>query len=157
MTRRRPYPRRPIAKGGAQGWGAPIVAVTGVGLGVTVLASRLRRVEVQGGSMMPALRPGDRLVAVRGLPIRGGDLVAVTDPRLPARLLVKRVASVGAGRHLEVVGDNPPASTDSRTFGPVPPALVTGRVVWRYWPPERRGPIGGAACGTSGDPQPAAR
>ncbi|MGI9118716.1 MAG: nickel-type superoxide dismutase maturation protease [Acidimicrobiales bacterium] len=151
MTRRRAYPRGQVTKGGHVWWG------WAAGVVVSILVSHLTRVEVRGQSMVPTLRPGDRLVAVRGLPIRGGDLVAVADPRLPSRLLVKRVASLGSGHHLDVVGDNPSASTDSRTFGPVPPNLVTGRVVWRYWPPERRGRISGAGCGAGGDPRPSAR
>jgi type IV secretory pathway protease TraF len=50
------------------------------------------------------------------------------------------VTAVG-GEGVTVVGDNPAASTDSRTFGPVPPKLVRGRVVYRYWPEGRRGRI----------------
>lgn len=40
-----------------------------------------------------------------------------------------------------VLGDNPPDSVDSRTFGPVPLALLKGRVIYRIWPPQRRGPV----------------
>jgi hypothetical protein len=46
------------------------------------------------------------------------------------------------------VGDNEKHSTDSRHFGPVPPALVRGKAVYRYAPPTRagrlRGPRGAA-------------
>lgn len=120
---------------------AGVVAVAGVA--VAFPRRRLVRVEVGGRSMAPALQPGDRVLVVRGLRPRPGDVVAVTDPRLRSRLLVKRVRAIGADRRLELVGDNAVASTDSRTFGSVPHTLVTGRVVWRYWPPHRRGrPIG---------------
>jgi len=64
--------------------------------------------------------------------------VAVSDPRRPARLMVKRVAAVDVGV-VTVAGDDPSASTDSRQFGPVPRALVRGRVVYRYAPPDRVG------------------
>jgi signal peptidase I len=97
--------------------------------------------------MAPALEPGDRLVVV-GIPWlppprpRPGQVVAVGDPRDPRRLLIKRVRAV---RHhddtLEVVGDAPEASTDSRTFGPVPRSSVVGRAVYRYAPTGRRGPL----------------
>ena len=107
-----------------------------------------RRVAVQGASMEPTLLAGDRLVVVsrpwgeRVRPV-AGDVVAVTDPRDPGRVLVKRVASVDrAARTLEVLGDAPDASTDSRDFGPVPLASVVGRVVYRYGPPGRSGPVG---------------
>ena len=102
----------------------------------------VRRVAVQGDSMRPGLEAGDRRLVV-GFPRprpRPGDVVAVVDPRDGARVMVKRVASVDSGDgRVTVVGDNPDASTDSRTFGPVDPRLVLGRVIYRYLPEERRG------------------
>lgn len=101
------------------------------------LATRLLvRLEVVGDSMTPAFEPGDRLLAVRLGRIRQGDVVAVRDPRHETRLIVKRVAWV-SGQVLELRGDNDAASTDSRSFGPVPRSAVTGRVVYRYAPPGR--------------------
>jgi len=87
--------------------------------------------------MRPALEEGDRLLVVRG-PARPGDVVAFPDPRRPSRTLVKRVAALGPGG-LTVLGDNAPASTDSRTFGPVPRSGLLGRAVYRYFPDSRRG------------------
>ena len=52
--------------------------------------------------------------------------------------MVKRVAGV-AGTEVFVRGDNEAASTDSRHFGPVGPAAIRGRVVYRYFPEGRRG------------------
>jgi nickel-type superoxide dismutase maturation protease len=116
----------------------------------------LGRLRVVGDSMVPTLLPGDRVLVWRGLgplrpPIRIGDLVAVVDPRDPdtrgsggvprERLMVKRVAGV-AGAEIIVRGDNEAASTDSRHFGPVSAAAVRGRVIYRYLPEERRGPLG---------------
>jgi nickel-type superoxide dismutase maturation protease len=97
-------------------------------------------VEVAGDSMRPTLHPGDRLVVVRvpGRWVRPGDLVTLPDPRQPDRVVVKRVAAV-AGGAVEVRGDDPSASTDSRTFGPVPASSLRGRVVYRYAPEARRG------------------
>jgi len=86
----------------------------------------LGRVEVTGDSMRPALLPGDRLLVLRGGPIPHGDVVAVADPRQPARTVVKRVAD-RRGTAVTVLGDNPEASTDSRTFGPVPSSTLRGR------------------------------
>jgi len=106
----------------------------------------LRRLRVTGESMVPTLLPGDRVLVAGGLgplrvPIRPGDLVAVTDPRQPDRVVVKRVAAVASGR-VEVRGDNEAASTDSRHFGPVDAATVVGRVIYRYHPEDRRGRLG---------------
>jgi len=100
----------------------------------------VRRVAVQGDSMRPALEPGDRLLVLRLLRPRPGDVVAVVDPRDGERVMVKRVAAVDPddGR-VTVLGDNPAASTDSRMFGPVRSDHVLGRAVYRYWPEQRRG------------------
>jgi nickel-type superoxide dismutase maturation protease len=100
----------------------------------------LRRVQVSGDSMRPGLQGGDRLLVMRARRVRKGDVVAVADPRRPARVVVKRVAAVGPDG-VTVLGDDPDASTDSRTYGPVPRALVQGRAVYRYWPEDRRGRI----------------
>ena len=90
--------------------------------------------------MLPTLQPGDRLLVAGILRGRPGDVVAVVDPRDGGRTMVKRVTAVD-GDGVTVLGDNPPASTDSRTFGPVPRRLLLGRVVYRYWPESRRGRV----------------
>ena len=113
-----------------------MAAVGAVAAGVAL--GRLRRVEVTGDSMLPALAPGDRLLVARlGRP-RPGDLVAVRDPRDPGRTVVKRVAGVSSDGYV-VLGDNRARSTDSRHFGPVARAAVRGRALYRYFPEERRG------------------
>ena len=99
------------------------------------LLTLVRRVEVDGLSMVPTVAPGDRLLVVR-VPrgrSRPGDVVVVPDPRRPRRLLVKRVVSATA-RDLVLEGDNTGASTDSRVFGPAPRRQVWGRAVYRYHP-----------------------
>jgi len=107
---------------------------------IFVARALLFRVEVEGDSMLPTLRPGDRLLMLRGRRSRVGDIVAVTDLRTPARTLVKRVAAVGT-EGVTVLGDNPAASTDSRLLGPVPAVAIRGRAVYRYLPDSRRGPV----------------
>lgn len=99
--------------------------------------------------MMPALAHGDRLVVVRARRPRIGDLVALHDPVEPTRLLVKRVVAFVPGG-VEVRGDNQAVSRDSRTFGPVAPARLVGRAVYRYSPPARAGLIrqSGSSSGT---------
>ncbi len=99
---------------------------------------RPRRVLVEGLSMTPTLQPGDRLLVVRRPGPRHGAVVAVTDPRTPSRVLVKRVTSL-VGDEVVVHGDNPAASTDSRDFGPVARRALLGTVAVRYRP---RGRIG---------------
>lgn len=98
----------------------------------------LTLIAVEGHSMRPALEAGDRLLVVRRRRYRVGDVVALRDPRLPARVLVKRVAAVDGDR-LVVLGDAPQDSTDSRTFGEVAADAVIGRAVYRYAPAARAG------------------
>jgi mitochondrial inner membrane protease subunit 1 len=113
---------------------------------IVAAATSVRRIEVAGTSMSPALEPGDRLLVVgtvwtRFLWPRPGDVVAVRDPRHPGRTLVKRVAAIDRARAtIDVLGDAREASTDSRHFGPLPRSSVVGRAVYRYAPPARKGP-----------------
>ena len=109
-----------------------------VAVGVVTVWRSVRRVEVMGDSMLPALRPGDRLLVLRRARPRPGDVVAVVDPRLAARTMVKRVAAVGP-EGVTVLGDNAAASTDSRAFGPLAPVAVRGRAFYRYFPAGERG------------------
>lgn len=96
-------------------------------------------VRVRGRSMLPTLRPGDRLIVVRThRPPRVGEVVLALDPRDAARELVKRVAAVGPGG-VTLHGDNPALSTDGRMFGRLPAHAIRWRVVARYWPLDRVG------------------
>lgn len=121
----------------------------GIALGAgiaTVAAARrwLDVVEVQGSSMAPTLLPGEWLIVERrtyaGRPPRVGEIVLAADPRHADRELIKRVAAVDpAAGTLELSGDAPDASTDSRAFGPLPIDAVRWRVVARYRPAHRIG------------------
>jgi nickel-type superoxide dismutase maturation protease len=110
-----------------------------------LLRSWPNRVAVEGPSMAPTLVAGDWLLvdpdAFRTRAPGAGELVLVPDPRRPDRLLVKRVATAHPDGRLELRGDAPAASTDSREFGPVAPELVLGRPWARYRPVRRAGRI----------------
>jgi nickel-type superoxide dismutase maturation protease len=101
------------------------------------------RFRVADTSMAPALRPGDRLVVVRWLTVRSGDVIVFRDPEARSTFLVKRVGEMKAGGDVLVRGDNPNVSRDSRHFGPVPRRLIIGRAIYRYLPRERRGLLRG--------------
>lgn len=119
-------------------------------LAAAVVLRRTSRVEVTGASMAPSLLPGDRLVVVRGLPVRPGDVVAATDPREPTRPIVKRAVHVDADGSVWLRGDNPASSTDSAVFGAVAAGNVWGRAVWRYAPAERSGRLRSGARADAG-------
>ncbi len=94
----------------------------------------ITRVKVAERSMEPALRPGDWLLVRRTRRIRPGQIVLARHPGEPDMLLVKRAARRVPGRGWWLESDNPGAgAVDSRRFGPVPDALIEGRVLARYW------------------------
>ncbi|KAL3131778.1 hypothetical protein ABBQ38_007495 [Trebouxia sp. C0009 RCD-2024] len=117
---------------------------------------------VHGRSMQPTLNPlgstSIDLVLVDKLSIRlfkysRGDVVLLRSPVCPDAVLIKRlvalegdwltlpdcvdIAKIPQG-HCWVEGDNPELSEDSRNkYGPVPLALIEGRVTHVLWPPSR--------------------
>jgi len=104
----------------------------------------LYRVAVAERSMEPAARPGDWLLAWRGLRrgaalrIRPGQIVIARNPEGHPTFLVKRVAwREAAGWWL--ASDNAAAgAVDSARFGPVADDLIEARVIGRCWPPRPR-------------------
>ena len=116
----------------------------GLGVAAAAIVSRWTDlVAVRGGSMAPTLLPGDFLIVERWSLMRRsprpGEVVLARDPRQPTRELIKRVAVVRDGS-IELRGDAP-TSTDSRSFGPLPPDAIEWRVLFRYWPVSRIGPV----------------
>ena len=95
------------------------------------------RVEVDGGSMRPTLRPGEWAIAVRTRLPRPGAVVVLEHPERPGLELVKRVLAAAPNGAVWVEGDDPPASTDSRAFGSVSRGSIGGRVLAVYHPWRR--------------------
>lgn len=95
--------------------------------------------------MVPALAPGDYVVvdarAYTRRPPAPGEVVLARDPREPSRVIAKRIAALTPEGGVVLLGDNRAGSTDSRSFGPVSRGELTGRVLWRYWPLARFGPV----------------
>lgn len=85
----------------------------------------LRR--VTGESMLPVLRPGQIVLAMRlHKTLLVGDVVIITHE---GKEKIKRIKEVQEGEFF-VVGDNLPASTDSRNFGWLSKKAVIAKV-WR--------------------------
>jgi signal peptidase I len=85
--------------------------------------------------------PGDRLQIIGGHVIRNGRREAdpysvpcsgATQCDFPGPIVVPR------GDYY-MMGDNRPASEDSRFWGPVPRSWLIGDVFFSYWPPSRFG------------------
>lgn len=104
---------------------------------LAVLAANRSQVVVQGPSMEPALWPGDRLLTLPAVPraLRAGAVVVVTDPADATHRVVKRIHDVGNGT-VDVRGDAPDRSTDSRVWGRLPVRSVR-RVALARWPDLR--------------------
>jgi nickel-type superoxide dismutase maturation protease len=125
-------------------------AVAAAGVAWACLRWRPSRVIVEGGSMAPALAPGDWALAIPVRRPRVGDVVVVEHPGRPGYEMVKRLIAGPAGRVGDrilgsdewwIEGDFAHASTDSRQFGPVTRDRLKAKVVLIYWPKERRGRV----------------
>jgi signal peptidase I len=142
--------RRPVRR-----WPAAAAALAALAAGVVVVArrARLEPMLVQGESMLPTLRPGQRIaVGPPTRPLRRGAVVVVRHPARDGLEMVKRVvglpgdrvplldgrldAVLGPDEYL-VLGDHREASTDGRAFGPVGREQIVGVVRFAYWPPRR--------------------
>lgn len=116
-------------------------------------------VVVNGESMLPTFRNGDRLLACKAYWLVGGihkkDVVVIKNPDgKPDEYVIKRVLGLPGDEidfqnvpgdwriangvyhvpdgHVYVIGDNREVSDDSRKFGPVPLENVIGKIViWR--------------------------
>ena len=86
----------------------------------------LRR--VKGASMLPVLKEGSILLAVK-LPVYNvGDIVLANANGLE---VVKRISKVIEGKY-KLEGDNSLYSTDSRSWGLLPKKALKGKVIYQY-------------------------
>lgn len=85
----------------------------------------IRRVE--GLSMLPAFAHGKIIVGWRFGRPQVGDVVIARHHKIE---LIKRVSDIQGGQ-VYLLGDNPPASTDSRQFGWLPATAIIAVVITR--------------------------
>lgn len=85
---------------------------------------------VEGDSMLPHLKNGDRVLVEKPENLQIGDIVVARHP-FRQTPIIKRFTDFSTGGKLFLSGDNPQESHDSRTFGAVPEKDILGRVVCR--------------------------
>jgi phage repressor protein C with HTH and peptisase S24 domain len=76
--------------------------------------------------MAPALKPGQLVIGRQTRELRPGDVVIVSHDGLEK---IKRIEKQ-QGDLIYLLGDNAPASTDSRDFGWVQAKAIIAKVVW---------------------------
>jgi signal peptidase I len=100
-----------------------------------ILGWPLRIVDVEGASMVPALRHGDRLLVWLRPPRTAPRIGRVVVVELADRpLSVKRLVAIETDGSIRVEGDNNFGSTDSRSLGPLAATSIRGIVLARVWP-----------------------
>ena len=127
-----------------------LIATAAVGIGL-----RRSLMRVRGLSMRPTLREGDLVLTVPLPPVSGdgplhgaawearrrlvrpGVMVVLSEPDAREHLIIKRVTAITPDG-VEVVGDDPGWSIDSRTFGSVPHRDVRRIVLGKVPLPPRR-------------------
>lgn len=80
---------------------------------------------VVGRSMLPKIRPGSIVMALKFLRPKVGDVVIL---RHDNKELIKRISEL-SGNGVYVLGDNPKESSDSRQYGWLPISTVLGVVI----------------------------
>eukprot|EP00127_Corallochytrium_limacisporum_P002445 Clim_evm2s128 gene=Clim_evmTU2s128 len=112
-----------------------------------------------GPSMVPTFNSKGDIVVLEKIStqlgkLKPGDIVVATSPSDPKQTVCKRIAAIAGETvlrdprkphgeihlvppgHLWLLGDNLSNSTDSRSYGAVPMALVQGRVLCKIFPPS---------------------
>ena len=82
--------------------------------------------------MLPVLKPDDHVFMDPRSAVRVGDIVVSRHPLTRDVHVVKRLASIDEAGRARLEGLNAAESTDSRTLGTVPMALILGRVTSRF-------------------------
>ncbi|MGD1909524.1 MAG: nickel-type superoxide dismutase maturation protease [Rivularia sp. (in: cyanobacteria)] len=94
-----------------------------------------KRLSISGSSMLPGLQPGDEILfnpkAYRHKLPHEGDIVVARHP-YQKKEIIKRVALVLEDGSCFLTGDNPTASTDSRSYGFIPLNNILGKVTSKF-------------------------
>lgn len=85
---------------------------------------------IESTSMLPTLLPDDWVVVdTRLSEFRKNEVVIFNHPSIRGMQMVKRINNRNI-QGVELLGDNPKTSVDSRVFGRIPYSLITGKARW---------------------------
>ena len=98
---------------------------------------------VRGESMVPTLRPGDRLIlSYRRTPHAGELVVArLPDGTVATKRAVERRTTDQGRPGWWLLSDNPASGVDSRHYGAIAEEDLLAVVVMRIWPLKRLGAV----------------
>ena len=98
---------------------------------IKLIFRRAYGMRVEGDSMIPSLRSGERVLIDPKASVEPGDVVLAQHPYKSSVRILKRLTSIEPDGRFYLSGDNPADSTDSRTFGSISKSDVLGKVVAR--------------------------
>jgi nickel-type superoxide dismutase maturation protease len=98
---------------------------------IKLIFRRVYGMRVEGDSMIPSLRSGDKVLIDPKASVKPGDIVLARHPFKSSVRILKRVTSIEPDGRFYLSGDNPDDSTDSRTFGTISKLDILGKAVAR--------------------------
>jgi nickel-type superoxide dismutase maturation protease len=98
---------------------------------VLVMMGLRRAFRVRGDSMRPTLGDGDVVLVKNASSGTIGDIVLAAHPFKTSVTMLKRVVSIDGDGRVDLRGDNPEESSDSRSFGKIAARDVIGKVACR--------------------------
>lgn len=96
---------------------------------VLLILRRRKAFVVDGESMYPVLKSGNKVLVDPKSQIAAGDIVLAQHPYKQGTQIIKRVTEITMSDDYFLVGDNADESTDSRTFGKLRSTDILGKVV----------------------------
>jgi nickel-type superoxide dismutase maturation protease len=107
------------------------IPTAGIFAKIKLYFGRLQGFAIEGDSMLPTLKPGDRVLIDERSSLSVGDIAVVRHPFKTSVKIVKRVESIQKDGSVSLIGDNPEESSDSRGFGSIKREDIIGQVVFR--------------------------
>lgn len=107
------------------------IPIAGIREWLKMLVGRHVGLQVEGDSMLPTLKAGDRVLVNTHAPLNPGDIVLAKHPFKSSLQIIKRLLSIEPDGRVFLSGDNASASSDSHIFGVVTQKHLIGKVVSR--------------------------